>query len=320
MPNNLICPHCHRSLQALAGDEGRELRCPECRQIVRPASGDFTAQTPQPAIGSSPADVQPGLPPAAAPRLPGYYDDDDRLTADIRRREAGEFRSGAALAQAVKILLVVNVLASVALLGSEYLQYELAKRLVARQVVPEVELRSNDSRQMVVGLLHVAVYLVTAIVFLVWFYRAYANLKPLGASGLTFTPGGAVVGWFIPFLNLVRPMQVAQEIWRHSDPESVRRIDVQPQGSSGLIAVWWVMWLASNIISYISGRAGWSVNTPEALLSSTLTGMIAEAVSIPTALLALAVVASIDSRQTARAEAMEATPAEERTDADRGFA
>jgi hypothetical protein len=317
MPENLLCPHCFRPLPTRASAEGGEIRCPECQQIVTP--GNFTANTPRPAT-TRPSDVKAGLPPVTV-RATGDDDDTDRMLAGIRRREAGEYRSGAGLAQAVKILLGLNLLTGLAMVGSEYMQYELAKRLVARQIVPEAELHGNDLRQMMVGAVHTLVYLVTAIVFLVWFYRAYANLKPLGAHGLTHTPGGAVLGWFIPFLNLVRPVQVLQEIWRQSDPEAVRRKDTQLPGISGLIGVWWAMWLITNVVGGIVGRAGMSVTTPEGFQFASVAGMASEAVFMATALLAMAVVATIDSRQTARAEGLEdatAYPEADGIDAEHG--
>jgi hypothetical protein len=85
------------------------------------------------------------------------------------------------------------------------------------------------------------------VVFLVWFSRAYKNLPPLGNRRLRFTPGWAVGSWFVPFLNLVRPKAIANDIWKGSDPElppgpteEWRDRPVAP-----LVHWWWGIYLAS---------------------------------------------------------------------------
>jgi hypothetical protein len=60
------------------------------------------------------------------------------------------------------------------------------------------------------------------------------------------------------------------------------------------------------VITNISVRMEWSVNSPESLHAATGAAMVAEVASIIAAALALAVVSAIDARQTARAEALDA--------------
>jgi hypothetical protein len=148
---------------------------------------------------------------------------------------------------------------------------------------------------------HLVIYWVTVIVFLCWFYRVYANLSGLGARGLTYTPGWAVGFWFVPFLNLVRPVQIAQEIWRNSDPAEATGdgISRATPGNSILIGFWWTIWLIGNVISYVSVRMSWEARTPETFKAATAAGMLAEVLTVLAALLALAVVIAIDARQTA---------------------
>ena len=61
--------------------------------------------------------------------------------------------------------------------------------------------------------------IVAAFAFLIaWTSRLYRNLRPLGVRRLRFTEGWAIGGWFVPFVNLVRPKQILNDIWRGSDP------------------------------------------------------------------------------------------------------
>ena len=92
-----------------------------------------------------------------------------------------------------------------------------------------------------------AVFVLTAIAYLVWLHRAYSNLNPLGAMGLEYTPGMAVGGWFIPFANLVIPYKVVKETWQESDPLIAEPVeDWQQSGAPGWLAAWWGCWLAGN--------------------------------------------------------------------------
>ncbi len=306
MPEEFACPSCHRliSISILARSRDRDVACPECQHlfIVRENTG-ITAREPLPLSSAPPDDVQSGPP----PRLESGYDDDIRDgDIDIRdlRETGGVFRSASGLARTVKILLRMNILIGLAIIGSTYLQYEMANLLIARQPVRFEEIVSTSQRQFALSVIHLLFAIVTAIFFMTWFYHVHANLKPLGASGLTYTSGWAIGCWFVPFLNLVRPQQIAQEIWRHSDPAGVANRDVELPGNFVLIRWWWAMWIVSNIVSNIASQFLFSVKSPEELKPVSVAQIFAEMLTICAAWLALRVVASIDSRQTARAEAM----------------
>jgi hypothetical protein len=216
------------------------------------------------------------------------------------------FVPSAGLGLAVKIFLSLSILLEAVMLASDYQQYQLALRMIAGANVADAELESNDARQMALGLIHFLLFIAGAIIFVIWFYRVHANLEPLGARHLIYTSGWAAGSWFVPILNLFRPVQIAQEIWRNSDPEAIGPGDRyrDTSGNSTLIGFWWAMWIFTNILSNISVRMAWAVNSPESLRSATVMSMVDAAVTIPAALLAIAVVSAIDSRQMARAEAL----------------
>ena len=305
MPEQISCPQCRRLLHAPDDVAGREVRCPDCQTVfvARPSS-DITAKPPTP--GKSPA-IQARAPVGAAPWPPAQFTDDADDLA-YRSIAGRSFRPAAGLAIAAKVMLALNLLMSVVLFVSELVQYRLAERLLHGEQVPFAELDSNDARQLMLGILHFALYVATAVVFLMWFYRVHSNLEPLGGRDLSYTSGYAVGCWFIPFLNLVRPAQVAQEIWRNSDPAAVGEGIAREGPSSSLVGAWWIVWIVSNIIANVAARMSWSVNSPNSLLSATAASMVAEAASIAAAVLALSVVSAIDARQTARASALNAAP------------
>ena len=99
------------------------------------------------------------------------------------------------------------------------------------------------------GLGVMAAYLATIVVFLMWFYRAHKNLPALGITGLEYSPGWAIGGFFIPILNLVRPYQVAKEIWDSSDPinhpSHSTTVGQFAAGQSNLVLTWWITFMLS---------------------------------------------------------------------------
>jgi hypothetical protein len=87
-----------------------------------------------------------------------------------------------------------------------------------------------------------ACLVVAAVGFLVWFHRAYKNLKLMGRNQLG--TGWAIGGWFVPFLNLVRPYQIMRELVTSSAP--ARRVDVGP-----LVGVWWATLIIDSLVQRV---------------------------------------------------------------------
>ena len=81
------------------------------------------------------------------------------------------------------------------------------------------------------------VFLATAVVFMIWMWRAAANLLVLRRHRPRFATGFAVGGWFIPLANLLIPGMHMHDIWKGSGPPPV--YGERPQGSP-LVIVWWV--------------------------------------------------------------------------------
>jgi hypothetical protein len=95
------------------------------------------------------------------------------------------------------------------------------------------------------------VFLAATIVFLTWVYRAIANLPALGSMSCAFTPSGAVWGFFIPFVNLVRGHQVMTTIWQESQPPAVNENGFYLPRKSTLVSWWWGLYLAAGVLGVI---------------------------------------------------------------------
>ncbi len=150
------------------------------------------------------------------------------------------------LATAVCALLIMNILFDVISIVSNEMQIDLLKRAHAQAAVTIQEAEANDARQQTIGVVQTVLYIVTAIVFLIWLNRSYKVLIELGTPSTRFSPGWAVGYWFIPFINLWRPYQIVKELWCRS-----AEFHVSPIKAPIAIGVWWVAWIALNV----SGRA-----------------------------------------------------------------
>lgn len=188
---------------------------------------------------------------------------------------------------------------------SDALEYALLGRIADGERPSDAEITFNDTRQAVIGLAQTGLQIALYVAFIMWFYRAYSNLPRLGVTGgLRFGPGWAIGAWFVPFLNLVRPKAIANDIWKGSDP------DLPPQAGrawqdgaipGALLGWWWFVWLITSLANNIALRTRLSAETAVELQANAATYIVADALGVPAALLAAQVVKKLNDRQEERA-------------------
>jgi hypothetical protein len=157
-------------------------------------------------------------------------------------------------------LVVIGLLAVQAVC---YVLYTLLS--IVQIAKPDMVLETDDGAGfpvpfMLIGLLSVVEWLArlgTIVLFLIWLYRAYANLSPLKARDLEFTPGWAVGWWFIPLANLIKPYQAVAEAWRESDPDYSEEYGFLTSSIENpwVFPIWWGSWILGNIIARIAEKA-----------------------------------------------------------------
>jgi hypothetical protein len=102
----------------------------------------------------------------------------------------------------------------------------------------------NDQLFLVATVIYIAFFVLSGISFLIWVYRAAANVHSIRATAMTISPGWTV-GWnFIPIAAFWKPYQAIKQIWQAShnisNPDSVRVPD--------MFSAWWFFWIATNIL------------------------------------------------------------------------
>jgi len=197
--------------------------------------------------------------------------------------------------------LAVSVLGDLFAMWVDVREIQLMNRVLEGEL-PEIrEFDASDSRQATAGAILLVTFIATMVVFLVWFSRAYKNVEALGATGMRFSHGWATGAWFVPILNLWRPKQIANDIWRASDPKAPAADDDawRARPVPFLLTAWWVTWIASVYAWNVSTRLFFSGDGADDLRNADYADLLALGLDIAAAALAIAVVVKLTARQTA---------------------
>jgi hypothetical protein len=134
-----------------------------------------------------------------------------------------------------------------------------------------------------------AAFILTSIVFLFFFHRAYSNLAVLGPDEQRWSAGWSVGSWFIPIFNLFRPKQMANDIWRGTDGSAVPPV----------FHWWWAFFLLGGFAEYGYGEQVMTIDQARTVVYVQTAG---EMLTVAAALAGAAVVNLIARRQKLRAD------------------
>jgi hypothetical protein len=203
------------------------------------------------------------------------------------------FRDPHRLATWVTFLFSVYVALLAAGIFSDVLQLQL---LASASFTREAE-EANDLRQRVIAILSIAVFFTCAIVFARLVYRANANARHLGATGMRNTPGWAVGWYLVPIAFFWKPYQAMKEIRRASKNPA----GWQTEPWTAALPWWWFFWVLTCLIGNVAFRLSMAARTIETLTVATWFNLVAAAVSIPSAILAVSLVREISAMQRGHA-------------------
>jgi hypothetical protein len=244
-------------------------------------------QPPEPEQRERPPGLDPTRdvvrPPQGPPPLPPRY-----------RPLAGR---AAAITAMFGILFVIDL----ALIGAALLNHGVIDRLESGSV-PERELDANAMRLSWLALASIAVSIACVVLFIRWLHLAYRNVDAISPPYRRFDTGWAIGSWFVPILNLVRPIQIVTDVWHSGLPERHR--------PPAWLAVWWLglwgLWIYNRFLD--GDPTGISIAEMREGTNELIIGSAAHAALI---VLAICVVRSLTKRQEAKADwvaAKEPTP------------
>jgi Domain of unknown function (DUF4328) len=190
------------------------------------------------------------------------------------------YMSSRRLANLLMAVLAVNIVVQLVAIGLTFTHIDLLYKIMEETTaVARAQRQAGETREAVMRIVQLIAFTLSAGTFLIWLYRAYKNLKPLGAERRHST-ALAVGAFLVPIINLVLPFQIFQEMWRASDPETIAVRDaksvtafIEDSSKSLLVVVWWGLWLLTiiNLVVAYRWHASWQILNEEIIASWLIT-------------------------------------------------
>ncbi len=218
------------------------------------------------------------------------------MSAEMRQEMSdGHFR-----AQWAILFLYASVVAAALAVGSGLLQWHLFRQISAGETVTKSMARANDDRHLLIVRVQLFLFILTAIVFLRWLYRSYANLRHMGSGRSDETPRWAVGYWFIPFINLVKPYNIVKELWHRTQYGNVRGHEAAV-AVPATIGIWWASYLVTGFISRGAAKLSQVAETIPQFVTATLIDAGGDLLTVIAGLLLISIIRNIDRAQQAYA-------------------
>jgi len=220
------------------------------------------------------------------------------------------------IAQLLTILFLVTAAASGVFAGFEISQIQLLLRVGSYSEVSEEARWTHTFIRNSLLATRLVLFGVTAVAFIIWLHRARINVRAFGRRSFRYPRIWAIIGFFIPILNLFRPYQVVSEVWRASDPRAIDTpVAWMSMPVSRYVLAWWITLLASVFLETLAtGIVTHTGFTIDDLLAARIVGVLVGITSASSAVLAYLVISGIEESQKetwaiiSRAEADAADP------------
>jgi|TARA_B110000967_G_C18829663_1_gene533347 hypothetical protein len=203
--------------------------------------------------------------------------------------------------RAKTLLTVFWVLTGLTLVGllAGYNKLQILKNAQIGEYVSEEEANLSDLLQGIIGLIQLGLYIVSVVVFLNWFRRAYGNLHRAGITYIEHKESMAVWTWFIPIIWFYRPVQIMNEIWTETQ-EKIKKLNSTYVMKSGglIIGLWWSLFIISNFIGKYVLKTAFKEDTIEQLIESTEATLISDILQVPEALLVILIVHKLSKMES----------------------
>jgi hypothetical protein len=204
------------------------------------------------------------------------------------------------------LIIVFWILIGSTLLGliPGYNEINILESLGNGEYVDDVTIESSDNIQGFVGISQTILYIISVVLFLNWFRRAYANLNRLSIK--THYEEN-MVGWYfvIPILSLYRPYKTMVEIWEKTQTKAkTLNSNFSINNNTYTIGIWWTLFIISNFIGRFIMKSAFKQDTIEQIIQGSQAILISDIMQIPEALLVIYIVSSIAKMETAIAEGL----------------
>jgi hypothetical protein len=208
--------------------------------------------------------------------------------------------------------LALHVVVAICAIAINVQQLGIVERIGHGEQLSQEEAAGIEQLAGLSAVATLTIFVATVVAFLMWFHRAHRNLRALGMERPTYSPGWAVGGFFVPFLNLWRPCQVMSEVCRGSNSAVTSATQRRHGAGRGtpLVGLWWAFWLLMNMSAQFSTRL--PTATLNEIRRSLNAQTFSEVVTVIAAVFTILLVRWVETNQDRRHElcqqAAEATP------------
>ena len=218
-----------------------------------------------------------------------------------------DFRSLGGVATATTVLLGAAGLASLIGMFPFFNRVGAIDDYIANSASP-ADLRAADDAVVSLLTVNFLVTVATGVLFMIWQYRLAQNAELLRRDRLSFGPGWAIGGWFIPFANFVLPYLQLRQSARASDPDLPPGESFRNGRVPGIVTAWTVLFIASTALMAVGiGMRGQPEDARyqahpvrefgEAFASGDRVAGLSMLVSVAAAIVAILMVRTVTARQ-----------------------
>ncbi|MCB2224302.1 MAG: DUF4328 domain-containing protein [Actinobacteria bacterium] len=290
------CDECREAREARDPDDGYGA-CIECGRLVLAGTERCSSCTERHETGATPAAGDP----AAA-----YHARQEAMGPAGGGAAAGRshpYRPTGTLAASLRVMLTAILLADGFLLGAAVGLWRMTGRQLDNPFAYALaDYRNQQQLLQTLSWVETAFALTVLVLFMWWMFRAYGNVPAMGARR-SRGRGWAIGGWLIPFVNFVMPKRIVDELWQTSTlegpTESAAGMRLFPRVHRN-VHLWWGLFLGGRLIMGIA-NASVIGDDLSSVRNALATVVFAVAAEMAAAILAMWVVATISSRQAARA-------------------
>lgn len=186
-----------------------------------------------------------------------------------------------------------------------YMKYQLLQTVAYEDSLNEEEVSISDVLDALLGLLYLVVFIISIVVFIRWFRRAYYNLH-LKTEYLKYSEGWAAGAWFVPVLSLFRPYEIMKELYVETDRILVERSEnYNSKNNNTVIGFWWALWIISSFIGNFIFRSSLDDQTINDMINDAQVNIVLSLIGIPLGLLAIKLVKDYSEMETRLTELKE---------------
>jgi Domain of unknown function (DUF4328) len=198
-------------------------------------------------------------------------------------------KSNAQRANAVHIVFIILLAVTLITIVSDFMQVNLLNSF--KSGIEDTEAATaNDTRVSAIAIGNLVVNICCIIFFILWFRRAYNNLHLTQEVNMLYTEGWAAGAWFVPFINLVRPYQIMNEIWNKTQEATKNLLSFK---NSSLVGWWWAVYLISRFISNIASKVFDDDSSIDSLLTATYAQIFSNCIEVCSIIITIIMVKKI---------------------------